>query len=158
LNQNQFGGTLGGPIQRGKTFFFASYQGTRQVNGYSGSTSLSLPPIPLNRSAASLGQAFSSSKPQRGTVTIAPNGSNINPVALALLNLKNADGTYLIPSPQISGSGVNYTNSQPARFSEDQGIGNVDHQFNDRNHLTFKVMIGSDPTYKPFGSANVPGF
>ena len=26
--------------------FFLSYQGTRQVNGYSGSTSLALPPIP----------------------------------------------------------------------------------------------------------------
>jgi hypothetical protein len=32
-HQNQFGGTLGGPILRHKLFFFGDYQGTRQVIG-----------------------------------------------------------------------------------------------------------------------------
>src|SRR5262249_28464965 len=32
LKRNQFGGTLGGPIIKDKTFFFASYQGTRLRN------------------------------------------------------------------------------------------------------------------------------
>jgi hypothetical protein len=31
--QNQFGGTFGGPIRRGKIFFFADYQGTRTDQG-----------------------------------------------------------------------------------------------------------------------------
>lgn len=31
--QNQFGGTIGGPIVRDKAFFFADYQGTRQRQG-----------------------------------------------------------------------------------------------------------------------------
>ncbi len=31
--QNQFGGTIGGPIVRNKIFFFADYQGTRQRQG-----------------------------------------------------------------------------------------------------------------------------
>jgi len=31
--QNQFGGTLGGPIRRNRIFFFADYQGTRQTQG-----------------------------------------------------------------------------------------------------------------------------
>jgi hypothetical protein len=31
--QNQFGGTLGGPITRNRIFFFADYQGTRQRQG-----------------------------------------------------------------------------------------------------------------------------
>jgi len=30
LNQNQYGGTVGGPVQRDKTFYFFSFQGTRQ--------------------------------------------------------------------------------------------------------------------------------
>jgi hypothetical protein len=33
FNQNQFGGTFGGPIQRNKTFFFGDYQGTRSTQG-----------------------------------------------------------------------------------------------------------------------------
>jgi hypothetical protein len=35
LRQNQFGGTVGGPIIRNKTFFFFSYQGTRIRRGRS---------------------------------------------------------------------------------------------------------------------------
>jgi hypothetical protein len=33
FNQNQFGGTFGGPVRRNKTFFFADYQGTRLTEG-----------------------------------------------------------------------------------------------------------------------------
>ncbi|HYV61625.1 MAG TPA: carboxypeptidase-like regulatory domain-containing protein, partial [Bryobacteraceae bacterium] len=65
LKQNQFGGTIGGPIKKDKLFFFGSYQGTRQRNGVSGGGSASpiLPPIPAgDRSApgfrAALGAAM----------------------------------------------------------------------------------------------------
>ena len=33
FRQNQFGGTIGGPIRRDKLFFFLDYQGTRQTQG-----------------------------------------------------------------------------------------------------------------------------
>ena len=33
LDQNEFGGTIGGPIKKDKLFFFFSYQGLRQKNG-----------------------------------------------------------------------------------------------------------------------------
>ncbi|HXY14418.1 MAG TPA: carboxypeptidase regulatory-like domain-containing protein [Terriglobales bacterium] len=33
FSQNQFGGTLGGPIRRDKVFFFADYQGTQMTQG-----------------------------------------------------------------------------------------------------------------------------
>ncbi len=33
FQRNQFGGTLGGPIKRDRMFFFADYQGTREVRG-----------------------------------------------------------------------------------------------------------------------------
>jgi outer membrane receptor protein involved in Fe transport len=34
LKQNNFGGTLGGPIVKNRSFFFASYEGSRQTNAY----------------------------------------------------------------------------------------------------------------------------
>jgi len=33
FNQNQFGGTLGGPIRKNRIFFFGDYQGTRSTQG-----------------------------------------------------------------------------------------------------------------------------
>ncbi|MBI3682880.1 MAG: Plug domain-containing protein [Acidobacteria bacterium] len=46
LRQNQFGAAVGGPILRNKTFFFASYEGYRQVNA---SSSLALVPTAAER-------------------------------------------------------------------------------------------------------------
>src|ERR1700690_2881634 len=35
FEQNQFGGTIGGPVRHDKVFFFADYQGTRTTQGVS---------------------------------------------------------------------------------------------------------------------------
>src|SRR4030095_5423750 len=58
LKQNQFGGTIGGPIRRNKTFFFGSYQGSIQRNGPAPGRleSAILPPLPDGRSPAARGQ------------------------------------------------------------------------------------------------------
>jgi hypothetical protein len=47
FQQNQFGGTFGGPIKRNKAFFFVDYQGTRMVQGES--TGLIPVPSPQDR-------------------------------------------------------------------------------------------------------------
>ena len=158
LRQNQFGGNLGGPVKKNRTFFFFSYQGTRQRNGLSGSSSLTLPLIPLDRSRGSLGRAFTGAKGTRGGPVILADGSNINPAAFALLNLKLPGGQYVIPSPQQFTGGVNYAVSLPARYSEDQFIGNADHQLTGNNRLTFKSVISSQPAFQPLPAATVPGF
>jgi len=45
--RNQFGGAVGGPIRKNKTFFFGSYEGLRQIQGQSGG---SFVPTPAERS------------------------------------------------------------------------------------------------------------
>ena len=42
--QNQFGGTIGGPIKKSKAFFFADYQGTRTIQGID-TGSISVPSV-----------------------------------------------------------------------------------------------------------------
>ncbi len=159
LRQNQWGATIGGPIKHDKTFFFLGYQGTRQINGAStgdSQRSLVLPSIPQVRNAATLGAAFGDLAGRNGGTKIAPDGSNINPVALALLNYKLADGSYLVPSPQRSGPGVNYSLSIPARFREEQITLNLDHDFSATQRLSFRVFGSNDPQSKPFAQSNNP--
>ena len=69
---------------------------------------------------------------------MAPNGSNITPVALKLLNAKNPDGTFVIPSPQTSGSGVNYTAVLPGHYDEDQFNTNVDFKLRTADRLAIR--------------------
>src|SRR5215470_1448423 len=95
MKQNQFGGSLGGRMIKDRVFFFGSYEGTRQINGLSPSSLSSnfLPPLTNDRSVGTLGQEFCGQSGIFGGATLACDGSNINPVALKLLNLKIPDGT-----------------------------------------------------------------
>lgn len=65
FKQNQFGGTLGGPIRHNKAFFFVDYQGTRNIVGQD--TGLILVPSVADRSGDMSDQASS-------FYTISPNG------------------------------------------------------------------------------------
>jgi outer membrane receptor protein involved in Fe transport len=158
LKQNQFGGTVGGPIIHDKTFFFLGYQGTRQRNGLYGSSTITLPQLADDRSAKALGALFGGKTGSRGGLAVAPDGSNISPVALALLNYRLPNGQYLIPSPQSSSATGNYSVSIPANYTEDQGTLNVDHMVSSNNRLSLKAFISNQPQFSPFPTANVPGF
>src|SRR5262249_47551553 len=98
LKQNQYGAAVGGPILHDKTFFFAGYQGLRSSNGLGDSLTTILPQLTNDRSAAKLGSQFCAYPTAAGGTQVACSGSNINPVALALLNFKLANGQYAIPN------------------------------------------------------------
>jgi len=89
---------------------------------------------------------------------VAPDGSNINPVALNLLNAKNLDGTFVIPSPQTSGSGVNYTTVLPGHYNEDQFNTNLDVSLTKADQLSAKFFFSNSDENVPFSGATVPGF
>jgi len=48
FRQNQYGGTLGGPVKKGTIFFFGDYQGTRETQGID----TGLIPVPTNQQRA----------------------------------------------------------------------------------------------------------
>jgi len=160
LNQNQFGGTFGGPVKKDKIFFFTSYQETQQKNGAGSqgySAGVVLPPIPTgdrsNTAAfqAALGAVFCPTgtvggKTSVGGTQVACSGSNINPVAIALLQLKNPDGSYLVPSSGTPGYLSGQTYSIPALYKEHQAVGNFDYVINDKNTLAGRYFYTSDPT------------
>jgi len=164
LNQNQYGGTIGGPVKKDKLFFFVSYQETWQKNGispsgYSNPTVVGIPLGARNTAAfqAALGAAFcpggsattgTTGKTGNGGTQVACNGSNINPVAINILQLKNPNGSYFIPS-STTGINQNTTFSIPAKYAEHQPIGNFDYLINSKNTLSGRWFYGG-------GNATIP--
>src|SRR5437016_8701864 len=185
LKQNQFGGTIGGPIKKDKLFFFSSYQGTRQVNGLDPDASLStllLPPLTNDRSAATIGSQFCPANKApamqtryltfAGGVQVACDGSNINPVALNLLQLKLPDGSYAIPTPQTilfsgANAGLGFSSySLPSAYDENQYLLNVDYVISKKQTLSGRFYDAAANTVRSFGTnffrspetPNTPGF
>jgi hypothetical protein len=164
LQQNQFGGAVGGPIVKNRLFFFGSYQATIQRNGQAaGSLSSTFLPLLTNdRSAAALGALFGGQSGVNGGVAVASDGSNINPVALALLNFKLPDGSFAIPNPQtiLPGGVGESTFSIPAKYRENQFTTNIDYMVAANNQLSGRFFYSTGTQDVPFNlfAATVPGF
>ncbi len=177
LKQNQFGFAIGGPIKKDKLLFFGSYQGTYQVNGIAAgqsrtacTASLSEPPLMIDRTPAELGKIFGGMMGTQGGTAINPDGSNINPVALALLNFKLPDGTFLIPTPQtvdltkpLAQQGFSVL-TDPCHFDENQFSTNVDYLTRPSSKLAARFFLADDNETVTFPgnglnpAGNIPGF
>jgi hypothetical protein len=159
LIQNQFGGTLGGPVPKLKdTFWFFSYEGTRQVNGVSGTIAGNQPVLPARASgeteaqyAAALQTAFFPSG--------MPSGTFIDPVAANLLLLPGQYGGYAFPSGSCAGltnCGVGtlagrIALSVPTDYNEDQFVGTVDRNLFRNNHLAAQLFWANISQITPTG-------
>jgi hypothetical protein len=184
LKQNQFGAAVGGPIRKDRLFFFGAYQGLTEVNGFSGEQNPVIPLLTSDRSAAALGAQFcpaghldSSGQPALGYLTqaggtqVACDGSNINPVAAAILNAKLPNGQFAVPSPQtvLPATGPSASDTVPvgqstfaipAHYREDQFSINLDQALNEKNTLAGRFFYSRAPATEPFSpnAANVPGW
>ena len=148
LLQNQFGGQVGGPVPKLKdTFWFFSYQGTRQKNGVSSLVSGSQEVLPAIRTAATLGAAFNI------------NPSLIDPVAVNILNAKGPYGGLLVPSGSCVGvSGCTGPGSigllvlsLPTIYNEDQESVSMDRNLFRNNHVSGQFFYANITQYAPTG-------
>jgi outer membrane receptor protein involved in Fe transport len=136
FHNNQFGGSLGGPITKDKTFFFIDYEGQQESGGLN---SLACVPDPSLLATAT------------------------NPVIVSLLKLNPwpapnlpvaSDATGCPNGPNLSAT-TNFTNKLSS------GIIKLDHNFNSNNILTGRYYIGDSTQSFPLaltGGGLLPGY
>jgi hypothetical protein len=176
LKENQFGFTFGGPIKKDKLMFFTSYQGSRQRNGIDPGCSATItePPLTNDRSALAIATIFNG---QRGIFQNAFGGVgpaidvnspqtnyNINPVALALLQLKLPNGQYAIPTPQTINPNAKSFDAEgtsafsvPCPYTEDQFMTNADYQMSSKSKLSARFFFANSYLAYTLPQANLGG-
>ncbi len=140
FHNNQFGGALGGPIFKDKTFFFVDYEGERE-KGAESSTAC----VPTAQDIA---------------VATANNGGAVNPVIANLL----ATNPWPTPSNNndcYKNGGSNISLATPFSNRVDSAIIKIDHSFNASNLLTGRYYIGDSDQSFPLalvGGGLLPNF
>src|SRR5437667_2236776 len=130
FKRNQFGGAVGGPILKNRTFFFADYEGIRQSLGI---TTVATVPSANARQGILVG----------GNVTVDPN-------AAAYLTF------YPVPSPQnTNGDLGQFTFAGQQVVNENFLTGRVDHRFSAKDSLFGSYMFDRTPYSAPDGLNNV---
>jgi len=176
FRNNQFGGALGGPIVKDRTFFYAAYEGQREGLAI---TSLNVVPTlnstdpnasPANdfkQAIAALGGDAS----QCNTTVIAcvdGNAAVVNPVIKNLFDLCNSNGrcsggNNVWPLANISGAAAGSSNSADPAAAFNNGdslLVKIDHRLNLKNDLSGRYFFGNSTQSFPLGLAggnNLPG-
>ncbi len=149
LRQNQFGGSIGGPIFRDKTFFFFDYEGYREVNGLTYTSTV--PTIDEYNNIHSIGGGSPQALVLAGNGT-ASYAANIDPVALAYLQLFPAPNTgaagQLTNNYVVSPKRTQYSNTYDSR---------VDHKFSPKDQFFARFDYNDVNTTTPAALGNQDG-
>ncbi|HWB98045.1 MAG TPA: TonB-dependent receptor, partial [Bryobacteraceae bacterium] len=148
--QNQFGANLGGPIRKGKTFFFGGWESTRQRNANSGNAVISKVVPTADMRAGNFGSR-KINDPTTGQAF--PNNvipeSRISPISAAM--------NKFIPLPNYSSGSTNFFASQSIPTNIDQYTARIDHRFSDKGSLYGRWFDSYEKDLAPFGQG-LPGF
>ena len=135
LDDNRFGGSMGGPIVKGKTFFFGLYEGRRDR----GSTNVTriVPTATLKQGLLQFRDA-SGALQTVNPRDFDPRGVGANPLILQMLAL------YPAPNDAAQGDGLNtggFTFDLATPVDDNQGIFRMDHTFNSNWRIDGSVNI-----------------
>ena len=154
FRQNQFGGSLGGPVLKNKTFFFLSYEGQRVRRSLT--QTFSVPTAAMRHGDfAGLPVIYDPG----GQRTAFPSNQvpvdRLDPVAIALL--------ARTPSPNLPGIAQNLLATEPQRTNGNQYSARLDHQFSDKDTTYLRASLFDAREADPFGSSVLqesllPGF
>jgi outer membrane receptor protein involved in Fe transport len=136
LKQNQFGGSFGGPIRKSKTFFFADFEGFRQVLGQPKLLTIPTLQEETNLDFTDVG----------GGVL---NKATLNPIALQYFSL--------YPAPNLSGIANNYVAASVQRQNSETFDVRVDQHINDNNNIFGRYSYNNTHTVNPGGLPAVNG-
>jgi hypothetical protein len=161
FNRNQFVASVGGPIKKDKLFYFLSYQGIRVADAYDATKTITVP-LGLTNDRSTQGILNTIQAAYGATLS----ASQLSAPALALLSQKLPNGTYFIPTPQITSPtlakslGYDAVLQGPnATANVDEGIANIDYLVNDKDRLSVKYYVQENPTTNPFApSDSLVGF
>lgn len=139
LRQHQFGASVGGPIKRGRTFYFGAYEGIRAF--VSNSNLVSSP------ATVSLGGDPESSIPD-AIASLNARGIPVNPLSANLIGTGSFSGNGPFPGLFPSNDGSNpagptqISSGFPNTNRMDNFIVKVDHQINEKNTLSGRYFVG----------------
>jgi len=141
LRQNQFGGSIGGPVFHDKTFFYFDYEGLRQVTGVTYTKT-----VPTQSEYNAINSIGGSSPQSLLSASNGTAGLPIDPLALNYLKL--------FPAPNAGPVGQltnNYITSPNKTQSSNTYDARVDHRLNPNNQLFARFSYNAVDTFTPPG-------